>query len=994
MDRILEQNLQSKAYTCEISTFVSRPDEYIKYFDQGPFFAPPKLYQDMIENGANYMPSLAAALQSSLRIGDALGPWCSERMLELALHDVAQKFRYTRKRDSLIDERVDDSKEAERILRNLEAHVLTARRLGDNIVAPKHEELSPKVHALFDVLGKFKHIEKDFCAIVFCDQRWSTSVLAMAIKNWPALSWIRPGVIVGHGQGKTSLACMSVKDQYDTMTNFRTGKINLLLATCVAEEGLDIQSCNLVIRFDMFASLASYIQSRGRARHHESLFVVLSQRNNPLEAAVLTTMYAEEQKMRRALFANENGKDDTEITETAQKPKPDEIFCVESTGACVSLQSSIETLHKYCQTLPTDGYTKTQPEYTEETVSIALSEAPNAKMQNRVICRLVLPMNVPDECRVIIGRPAGNKTVARRWAALEAIQRLFYVGELDERLCPIRPEKPLQVQQEAKQAKKIEVREYVYRNPILYGQSWGETSTARLHRIYLTEKGKTKRMFSVGLLTPMDDNIPDFTFDYIQEDVQCEAHIEPIPGNIQMTSERLKVVRGFHYELFVSILRSKFTRNSDFTALLIPVNDEEALEGAEQVADWRMLFDLHSESKDTVEDLLKSGEFDKRDWKNVVLYDHVHYKRRFFIQGLHKDLQPRSTENLPRKLGKHKCIADYYTYRLGYKGEIHENQPILSAVPIGVPFLTVPATYHDRDETLVIPQFCKIHPVPATVMAYEAPRITLLLYHLHHNLLAMEVQKGWPADFFCHIEPRKRRAELPVSLSTLRPALTASCSELTFDYERLEYLGDSFLKMFLTLHFFVLNPRRHEGFLTEARRMVENNTFLRSRATLEDIQGTMMFHKMKRLDWFPPVNESMRRTQFIPNKTVADAIEAIIGACILESQEKGGAIATKRFLGSEFKDDISDYLDIWNQHMTQTDNRQRRLHAERMMRSVHLVQETIGYKFVNPRYAVEAITHASSLGPNVDGTGDCYERLEFLGMMLSSLTFILLLTSE
>jgi endoribonuclease Dicer len=245
----------------------------------------------------------------------------------------------------------------------------------------------------------------------------------------------------------------------------------------------------------------------------------------------------------------------------------------------------------------------------------------------------------------------------------------------------------------------------------------------------------------------------------------------------------------------------------------------------------------------------------------------------------------------------------------------------------------------------------------------------------------MEVQKGWPTDFFCHVEPRTHRAALPVSLATLRPALTAACSELTFDYERLEYLGDSFLKMFLTLHFFVLNPRRNEGFLTESRRMVENNAFLRSRATLEDIQGTLMFHKMKRTAWFPPVNESVKRTQFIPNKTVADAVEAIIGACILQSQERGGAIATKRFLGSEFYDDISDYLAIWNQHMDQTDSSQRRRHAERMMRSVRLVEDTIGYRFSNPRYAVEAITHASSLGPNVDGTGDCYERLEFLGML-------------
>jgi endoribonuclease Dicer len=241
------------------------------------------------------------------------------------------------------------------------------------------------------------------------------------------------------------------------------------------------------------------------------------------------------------------------------------------------------------------------------------------------------------------------------------------------------------------------------------------------------------------------------------------------------------------------------------------------------------------------------------------------------------------------------------------------------------------------------------------------------------------VQKGWPTDFFADNRPGKQRAELPVSLPTLRPALTGACSELSFDYERLEFLGDSFLKMYLSLHFFILNPTRHEGWLTEARRNLERNSFLHARAMSEDIQGTIMFHKMKRTDWFPPVNVSMRRTQYLPNKTVADAIEATIGACILDSQEKGGAVATRRFLGSELKDDMKDYLIEWNRHMTATENSRRRLQVERMMRTIKIIEDTLGYKFKDYRYAVEAITHSSSLGPNVDGSGQCYQRLEFLG---------------
>ncbi len=51
--------------------------------------------------------------------------------------------------------------------------------------------------------------------------------------------------------------------------------MNLLIATSVAEEGLDIQSCKLVVRFDAFASITEYIQSRGRARDPNSTYVVM-----------------------------------------------------------------------------------------------------------------------------------------------------------------------------------------------------------------------------------------------------------------------------------------------------------------------------------------------------------------------------------------------------------------------------------------------------------------------------------------------------------------------------------------------------------------------------------------------------------------------------------------------------------------------------------------------------------------------------------------------
>lgn len=57
-------------------------------------------------------------------------------------------------------------------------------------------------------------------------------------------------------------------------------QLNLLVATKVGEEGLDIQTCCLVIRFDLPETVSSFIQSRGRARMPQSEYAFLVDRSS------------------------------------------------------------------------------------------------------------------------------------------------------------------------------------------------------------------------------------------------------------------------------------------------------------------------------------------------------------------------------------------------------------------------------------------------------------------------------------------------------------------------------------------------------------------------------------------------------------------------------------------------------------------------------------------------------------------------------------------
>jgi hypothetical protein len=165
---------------------------------------------------------------------------------------------------------------------------------GELAPPPEGHQIGAKIQALVEVLLEYQDESSFFCGIVFCQQRLLARVLEVVIRRHPLLSFVKSACLLGHGV-RTNLyktSGMSVKSQELIVGQFRTGSLNLLVATQVAEEGLDIKPCNCVIRFDMQdMNLINYVQSRGRARHKSSQFVVLAKLGDNGPKALLTRIF-------------------------------------------------------------------------------------------------------------------------------------------------------------------------------------------------------------------------------------------------------------------------------------------------------------------------------------------------------------------------------------------------------------------------------------------------------------------------------------------------------------------------------------------------------------------------------------------------------------------------------------------------------------------------------------------------------------------------------
>ncbi|NXI62026.1 DHX58 helicase, partial [Anseranas semipalmata] len=140
---------------------------------------------------------------------------------------------------------------------------------------------NPRLSKLEEILREHFQPLGSSRGIVFTKTRQSAHSLLSWLQDVAALcgQHIRAAVLTGAGYSNQTRH-MTQNEQQDVIKQFRNGDLNLLFSTSVAEEGLDIRECNIVVRYGLMTNEIAMVQARGRARAENSVYSVLAKANS------------------------------------------------------------------------------------------------------------------------------------------------------------------------------------------------------------------------------------------------------------------------------------------------------------------------------------------------------------------------------------------------------------------------------------------------------------------------------------------------------------------------------------------------------------------------------------------------------------------------------------------------------------------------------------------------------------------------------------------
>lgn len=312
-------------------------------------------------------------------------------------------------------------------------HVLQIfRAISSNTASHKEDDMlnriSDKASKLLNLLQN--QVSPSFRGIVFVEQRAMVAALIHLLRSSDDLSKsYNVGGFVGTSSftGRSGVADLAnAREQEQDLKDFATGSKNLMVATNVLEEGIDVSACNHVICFDPPKNLVSFVQRRGRARQKGSKYYVFLADDEPGSDGL--DWQVQEANMKLAYMSDTRGVE-ASVTDD-EEALVSRLYRINSTGAVLTLANAKAHLYHFCavSTLQASNYVDTRPEFSPV----------EEQGETAWVCTVTLPSFVHPDLRTASSSMSWRtENAAIQDAAFEAYVALHKAGLVNDNLLPL-----------------------------------------------------------------------------------------------------------------------------------------------------------------------------------------------------------------------------------------------------------------------------------------------------------------------------------------------------------------------------------------------------------------------------------------------------------------------------------------------------------------------------------------------------------------------------
>ncbi|KAL4872672.1 hypothetical protein BDV12DRAFT_210544 [Aspergillus spectabilis] len=971
LEALLDSKIATASELSQIHRFVKRPTEEVwTYSNLGSPFGT-ELY-NLLKTRFGDIEDLKSSFRFSWLASSELGRWCSDGVWKHVFSD-----RVLPKLEGKSKEELSLLQEASEIAR---AHILSS--------PDEPGQLSQKVQILRKKLSDHYQRNPDTKCIVFTEMRL-TALMLLELFIALKIPQLRPGMLIGARSDDLTAANISFRQQFLALVNFRSGEINCLFATTVAEEGLDIADCNLVVRFDLFKTMIQYVQSRGRARQAYSTYASIIEKDNIQHQERLVSVQNSERIMQ--IFCESLPEDrilkgnDVDL-DSSYSEEVERAYTIKSSGARLTHHSALSVLARYASSLQYEGEVSAQVTYVVLPIGGAF------------VCEIILPERSP--IRGLIGSPAMNKSTAKQSAAFDTCVMLRKHKLLDDHFNSVYHRR-LPAMRNAKLA--ITCKKTNQYDMLLKPSLWAEgrgTLPGTLYATFISFKPArplTRRLASMVLLTRERlPALPEFSIYLEEDDVETVVLTASVEKPFTFSAEGISAITVFTLRIFEDVFQKIYIPEPEnMPYWLVPASTQEAPRSDTDLAthvDWNTV-NLDRVSGES----LFTEETNPDDLCGRFVFDPWNGRYRYFTISVDESLKPSDP---PPSFVPHRphmdnimnyCISLSKNHRARFLSKCNWNQPVFRAELVRLRRnLLDKMTDQEREiETrcFVCLEPLKISAIPTSVAA-SCLAFPAVITRLDAYLVTIEACKyldlvvkpelaleAFTKDSDNTEERRGQQIHLQRGMGK--------------NYEQLEFLGDCFLKMATSISLFAQNPNDDEFDYHVRRMCLICNKNLFNTAIRKELYRYIRSQGFSRRTWYPEGlsllkgKDHSKKLQssakhHLAEKTIADVCEALIGASLLSGgPDNRFDTAVKAVTLLVDNDDHraacwKDYVSVYALPQYQTESATG---FEKEL--VRIVEEKVGYRFKYPKLLHSAVTHPSY--PSAWATVPCYQRLEFLG---------------